>query len=62
MKKWNTPVVTELEINKTEENWTGKYTDGGHIGDGELSGHLTNDPSAATGEVDSFWDAFFGQK
>ena len=41
MKKWNTPVVEELSINETAHNWTGIYRDGGYIGDGEISGHLS---------------------
>lgn len=41
MKKWNAPEVTELNINETAHNWTGIYKDGGYIGDGEVSGHLS---------------------
>lgn len=41
MKKWNTPAVTELNVNETAHNWTGIYRDGGYIGDGEISGHLS---------------------
>ena len=43
MKKWNTPVVEELSINETAQNWTGIYRDGGYIGDGVISGHLSWD-------------------
>jgi len=49
MKKWNTPVVEELSINETAHNWTGIYRDGGYIGDGEISGHLSwTKPEEAT--------------
>lgn len=41
MKKWNTPVVEELSINETAHNWTGIHRDGGYIGDGIISGHLS---------------------
>ena len=41
MKKWNAPSVEELNINETAHNWTGIYRDGGYIGDGEISGHLS---------------------
>lgn len=60
MKKWNAPVVAELEINKTEFKACGQYTDGGYIGDGILSGHLTNDASAATDTDPSIWDKIVG--
>lgn len=60
MKKWNAPVVAELDINKTEKNWCGEYTDGGYIGDGELTGHLTNDASAATDLDPSLIDKIIG--
>ena len=43
MKKWNTPVVEELSISATEHRWTGIYGDGGYIGDGVVSGHLSWD-------------------
>lgn len=43
MKKWNTPEINELSIKETEHNWTGIYRDGGYIGDGEISGHLSWD-------------------
>lgn len=45
MKKWEAPSIAELDISKTEQNWTGIYRDGGYIGDGQISGHLTWDPS-----------------
>lgn len=41
MKKWNAPSVEELNINETAHNWTGIYHDGGYIGDGQISGHLS---------------------
>ena len=56
MKKWNTPEVNELNINETAHNWTGIYKDGGYIGDGEVSGHLSWDKPAEptpTGSPDS---------
>ena len=45
MKKWNAPSVEELNINETAHNWTGIYRDGGYIGDGIISGHLSWDNS-----------------
>lgn len=41
MKKWNAPSVEELNISETAHNWTGIYRDGGYIGDGQISGHLS---------------------
>lgn len=43
MKKWENPAVEELTLAATEHNWTGIYRDGGYIGDGEISGHLSWD-------------------
>lgn len=43
MMKWVKPSVEEININETAHNWTGMYKDGGYIGDGEISGHLTWD-------------------
>ena len=41
MKTWSEPIVEELNINETAHNWTGIYIDGGYIGDGVISGHLS---------------------
>ena len=41
MKTWSKPIVEELNINETAHNWTGIYRDGGYIGDGVISGHLS---------------------
>lgn len=41
MKKWNKAEFVELNINETAHNWIGIYRDGGYIGDGEVSGHLS---------------------
>ena len=41
MKTWATPVVEELSVKETAHNWTGIYRDGGYIGDGVISGHLS---------------------
>lgn len=41
MKKWTSPEVKTLAIEETAHNWTGIYRDGGYIGDGEISGHLS---------------------
>ena len=41
MKKWFNPEVVELKIGDTEYRWTGIYRDGGYIGDGSISGHLS---------------------
>ncbi len=49
MKKWENPSVEELTLAETEHNWFGIYRDGGYIGDGIISGHLSlskpEDPS-----------------
>lgn len=36
MKKWNTPEVTELNINETAHNIFGNSYDDGYIGDGHI--------------------------
>ena len=41
MKTWSEPIVEELNINETAHNWTVIYRDGGYIGDGVISGHLS---------------------
>lgn len=41
MKNWERPVVEEINISETAHNWTGIYRDGGYIGDGIVSGHLS---------------------
>ncbi len=39
MKKWNTPVVIDLDIDETAESIFWKPTkDGGYLGDGKLNG------------------------
>ena len=43
MAKWNKPEIEELGIEATEHKWTGIYRDGGYIGDGVISGHLSWD-------------------
>lgn len=43
MKKWNAPAMEELNINETAHKWTGIYSDGGYVGDGIISGHLSWD-------------------
>lgn len=48
MKKWNAPAMEELNINETAQNWTGIYRDGGYIGDGVISGHLSWDKPEQT--------------
>ena len=55
MKKWEAAEMTALSINETEHNWTGIYKDGGYIGDGIISGHLswTKEPSESTDPVES---------
>lgn len=51
MKTWSEPIVEELNINETAHNWTGIYRDGGYIGDGVISGHLSWDkPGAGSGD------------
>ncbi len=41
MKNWTAPEVAVLEISETAHDWFGIYADGGYIGDGEVSGHLS---------------------
>ncbi len=43
MKKWNAAAIEELNIEETAYGLLGWYKDGGRIGDGQLSGHLTFD-------------------
>lgn len=49
MKTWSKPIVEELNINETAHNWLGRYSDGGYIGDGILSGHSTNKKPEGSG-------------
>ncbi len=58
MKNWNEPVVVELGIEETAHRWTGIYRDGGYIGDGEISGHLswTKPDNDGSGSGDSGQD------
>lgn len=53
MKKWNAPAMEELNINETAHDWFGSYRDGGYIGDGEISGHLSWDKPDSTTPSDS---------
>lgn len=39
MKKWETPVIDELNIKETAYHCVGADKDGGYVGDGKLSGH-----------------------
>ena len=48
MKTWSEPIVEELSINETAHKWTGIYRDGGYIGDGVISGHLSWDKPEET--------------
>lgn len=41
MKKWNEAAIEELNIEQTAYGVFGWYKDGGRIGDGQVSGHLT---------------------
>ena len=41
MKKWQQPEIKTLDITDTAHSWMGIYRDGGYIGDGEISGHLS---------------------
>lgn len=48
MKNWTNPVIEAVDVKDTAHNWTGIYSDGGYIGDGIISGHLTwKKPEAA---------------
>lgn len=42
-KRWETPSITTLDVSNTAYNWVGIYRDGGYIGDGIVSGHLSFD-------------------
>ena len=58
MKKWEAAEMTALSINETEHKWLGVYRDGGYIGDGIVSGHLSctdpdKKPSESTDPVES---------
>lgn len=58
MKKWNTPAISELSISETAHNWLGIHRDGGYIGDGIISGHLSwsdpdDDKNAGNTEITS---------
>lgn len=52
MKKWTNPEMTELSIGATAHGWTGIYRDGGYIGDGQISGHLTWEKPGSTTPTD----------
>lgn len=43
MKKWTAAAIEELKIGETAYGWTGFWRDGGRLGDGQISGHLTWD-------------------
>lgn len=43
MKNWERPIVEEISISETAHKWTGRYQDGGYVGDGVISGHLSWD-------------------
>lgn len=45
MKKWTAAAIEELKIGETAYGWTGLWKDGGRLGDGQVSGHLTWDKS-----------------
>lgn len=48
MKTWNKPEIEELNVQETAHNWIGIYSDGGYVGDGVISGHLSWDKPATT--------------
>ncbi|SFB23154.1 hypothetical protein SAMN05216249_11441 [Acetitomaculum ruminis DSM 5522] len=41
MKAWKKPEMEVLNVAATAHAWIGIYKDGGYIGDGEISGHLS---------------------
>ena len=53
MKQWQEAKLQQLDIEETAHNWTGIYRDGGYIGDGEISGHLTWEKDNGNGGTDS---------
>lgn len=56
MKKWATPEIEALDLKETAHNWTGIYRDGGYIGDGVISGHLSWDKPEEKNENDKIPD------
>lgn len=40
-KTWEKAEMIGLSLQETAHNWTGIYKDGGYIGDGIISGHLS---------------------
>ena len=40
MKKWEAPVINELNLNETAYHCLGDDRDGGYVGDGKLTGHM----------------------
>lgn len=52
-KTWEMPSVEEVSISKTEHKWTGIYRDGGYIGDGIISGHLSWDKPDDSSQPDN---------
>ena len=52
-KTWEMTSVEEVSISKTEHNWTGIYRDGGYIGDGVISGHLSWDKPDDSSQPDN---------
>ena len=56
MKNWTVPSVEELNINETAHNLFGSHHDGGYVGDGIISGHLTWEKPVDPGESDRLPD------
>lgn len=42
-REWENAELGELSFQNTNHRWTGIYRDGGYIGDGVISGHLSWD-------------------
>ena len=59
MKVWENAEVKELSINETAHNVLGTYFDGGYIGDGQISGHLSNS-NAGFGKPGNIFEAIIG--
>lgn len=59
MKVWENAELRELNIAETAYSCSGRNFDGGYIGDGILSGHLS-DKDSGYGKPDNVFDAIIG--
>ena len=59
MKVWENAEMRELNISETAYSCSGGNFDGGYIGDGILSGHLS-DKDCGYGKPDNIFEAIIG--